>query len=192
MEEGQGSAVADCSGHGLNATIVGNATWVAGRRPQSKALQFDTTPNTYVLAPPSAVADTATTFTLAAWVNLGAGVNSYIIHKGQPPTMTWSLEMESDTSLSFYISQDGMNATDANHANGPITTWFHIAAVYQPGGAQILYIGGVQAASIAAPATIHQTAEQMMIGWRTSGMIDEVRIYSRALAATEISALASE
>ena len=192
MEEGLGTAVADCSGNGLNATLIGGGTWVTGRTPQTKAIQFDATGNTYVLAPPSALADGATTITLAAWVKLGSGVDSYIIDKGQPPTMSWSLEMETDTSLSFYVSPDGDAAVQANHANSNVSVWFHIAAVYEPGVAQTIYVNGVSFVSAAPPAAMHQTNVQMKIGTNTFGAIDEVRVYSRALGASEIAALAAE
>ena len=38
----------------------------------------------------------------------------------------------------------------------------------------------------------HQNTLPIKIGWHTRGMIDEVRVFSRALTATEIGALASE
>ena len=84
MDEGLGTTVVDCSGHGLDGTLLGAGTWVAGRRPTTKAILFDATSATFVNIPASALADATTTITLAAWVNLGPGNNSYVIHKGQP------------------------------------------------------------------------------------------------------------
>ena len=100
--------------------------------------------------------------------------------------------MEADASLSLYISTDGSNDTLANVTTSPVSTWFHVAAVYEPGNTQTLYVNGISVKSVAAPATMFQKGTPMKIGWRTKGMIDEVRVFSRALTANEIKRLASE
>ena len=192
LDEGVGTAIADCSGHGLDGTLFGSGTWVPGRKPTTKAIRFDETLATYVNVPASALADAATTITLAAWVSLGPGFNSYPIHKGQPPTMAWSLEMEDDDSASLYVSTNGTAYTLANVPGGPTATWFHFAAVYEPNKTQTLYINGVSVKSVAASPSMYQGSVSMKIGWHTRGSIDEVRVFSRALSAAEIAALASE
>lgn len=91
-------------------------------------------------------------------------MNSYIVDKGQPPTLCWSFEMEMDDS-------DGTNFIQANKPGGPTSRWSHIAAVYQPGVAQTIYVDGVSFVSAAPPATMNQTSAQMDIGMHTSGEI---------------------
>jgi hypothetical protein len=193
IEEGQGTAIADCSGNGQNGTLIGNAIWVAGRRPTTKALSFDATNGTYVDVPSSALVDGLTAITVAAWVDLGAGVNSYVATKGGDINHgSWSLEMEGNATVSFYISSNGVVFSQANSDAGPTDTWFHIAGVFDPGKTQTLYVNGVAVNSVPPPFGMYQGTEPIKLGYNTKGAIDEVRIFSRALSAAEIAALAAE
>ena len=70
-------------------------------------------------------------------------------------------------------------------------TWTHVAATYN--GTQIqLYINGGLVSSTPATGAIQTTTTPLRIGGNTysteffQGLIDEVRIYNRALSAAEI------
>ena len=73
----------------------------------------------------------------------------------------------------------------------PLNTWTHVAMTYN--GAQMrLYVNGVLVGQRAQTGSIQTNNGQLRIGGSAAfgeffqGMIDEVRIYNRALSATEI------
>jgi hypothetical protein len=77
-----------------------------------------------------------------------------------------------------------------------VGTWYHVAAVYD-GTKAYLYVDGVEAVSGAPTGYVPNPDSQLTLGTRSengtpwAGMIDEVILYDRGLAAEEISALYS-
>jgi hypothetical protein len=72
----------------------------------------------------------------------------------------------------------------------PLNAWSHVAATYE-GTVMALYVNGVQVASQAQSGAVATSTDPLTIGGNSSGedfagIIDEVRIYSRALSANEI------
>jgi hypothetical protein len=69
----------------------------------------------------------------------------------------------------------------------PVNTWTHVALTYD-GSALRLYVNGTQAARRAAGGTIQTTTNPLWIGGNQpygeyfNGLIDEVRVYNRALS----------
>jgi hypothetical protein len=76
----------------------------------------------------------------------------------------------------------------------PVNVWTHVAATYD--GSQLrVYVNAVQVASVAATGNILASTGAMRIGGNTiwanewfHGIIDEVRIYNRALSPSELEA----
>ncbi len=75
----------------------------------------------------------------------------------------------------------------------PLNAWTHLATTYD-GNVLALYVNGVQAATLLATGSIATSTDPLKIGGNAiwgewfSGLIDEVRVYNRALTATEIQA----
>jgi MSHA biogenesis protein MshQ len=67
-DEGSGTRVADASGSGNHGTLTGGVTWVAGRKPGSKALSFDGKTG-YVKAGQDLNQWLGDTATVAFWIN---------------------------------------------------------------------------------------------------------------------------
>jgi hypothetical protein len=73
----------------------------------------------------------------------------------------------------------------------PADTWSHLAFTYD-GTTERLYVNGTQVASMAVSGAINTSTGALKIGgdaiWGEwfSGLIDEVRVYNRALSAAEI------
>jgi len=73
----------------------------------------------------------------------------------------------------------------------PPGRWTHLAVTYD-GGAVRLYVNGVEASSQRASGTIRSTADPLWIGGNRpygeyfNGVIDDVRIYDRALSPVEV------
>ena len=81
----------------------------------------------------------------------------------------------------------------ASHTAIPLGAWTHLATTYD-GASQRLYINGVLVATRAQTGTIAVGNQPLRVGGNNSsgeffrGLIDEVRIYNRALSAAEITA----
>jgi PKD repeat protein len=186
FDEGSGPTVTDLSGNGNNGTISG-ATWGAGR--YGSALNFNGT-SSMVTIPDSASLDLTGAMTLEAWVNPSAvGGWRDIIYKG---------------AIDKYLLLGSTPAASAPGTggtfNGPVlagssplavNTWSHLAATYDRTTLR-LFVNGVQVASRNVTAAIEVSTGALTIGGDTDygqfwqGAIDNIRIYNRALSATEI------
>jgi hypothetical protein len=131
--------------------------------------------------------------TLEAWVDpttLGA-VWRTVILKERPSDLVWGLYANSGSSKP---EADTASPTD-QLVNGvstlPLNAWSHLAATYD--GANLrLWVNGVQVSSKAVTGTLTTSTGLLKIGGNAiwgeffSGMIGEVRIYNRALSASEL------
>jgi len=138
------------------------------------------------------------TFTLAAWVLTVGNQDGAVI--GRPLNGTTD---SSDTWM-MYIGGGGVwrleyNGADILLASTSADTWHHMAATYD-GAVLTMYSDGSVSAGPMAVGVPQYTSEEMMIGcdrdfggivgnWH--GLLDDVRLYGRALTADEIAALAS-
>ncbi|MBI3856740.1 MAG: hypothetical protein HY293_13715 [Planctomycetes bacterium] len=146
-----------------------------------------------------------TNFTVSTWVNRSAtagGRQSIVSYKeGNGVNMGFVLCLNESGTTEYpriWVMVNGawLNAEQAVAV--PQGAWTHLAASYD--GANItLYVNGLQAAQTAAPGAMTNSGVQnCVIGARADytsnffpGLIDDVRIYSRALLATEVAVLAA-
>jgi PKD repeat protein len=190
FEEGSGTSVTDASGNGNSGTITG-ATWTSAGR-YGKALLFNGT-NSLVTIKDTAFLHLGSALTLEAWVNpttLASWKN--LIYKPQGSTgISYVLQGASSSSQ---VPSLGMSICSANLMAPnplPLNTWSHIAATYD-GTTARFYVNGTLVASQAQTGTITETTDALTIGGNSAygenwaGLIDEVRIYNRALSATEV------
>ena len=128
--------------------------------------------------------------TLEAWVNPSSVTSRWrdVIYKGDD---NYYLEGTSDES--GYPGGGGTFSPTPIFGTRALTanTWSHLALTYD-GAMMRLYVNGVQVSSRARTGTIQASANPLQIGGDSiygqyfQGMIDEVRVYNRALTATEI------
>jgi len=100
--------------------------------------------------------------------------------------------------FNFYVVNTGGWEPRADSSlvpdSGPNSPWYHIAGTYdKDGGANNLkiYVNGVLSAQATKAGTVDTSANSLMIGGLGAlftGLIDEVRVYSRALGADEVAA----
>jgi len=136
--------------------------------------------------------------TVAAWVK-PANVTSYqlIVSKRQTAHVNVPFDLHLSSNNARLLIHDGTN-NDAAQSSGGITAgnWHHVAAVYD-GANIIVYADGVAGSPVTRTAAIPVNTNNVVVGRRAdgafdhfTGTIDDVRIYSRALSAAEIIALA--
>ena len=189
FNEGSGGSVADGSGNGNTGTISG-ATRTSGKN--GGALSFDGT-NDLVTVPDAAALDLTTGMTLEAWVNPSLLSNSWrtVLLKERPGGMVYALYAAGAGGRpgGYFVSGDEFSALSPNVL--PLNAWTHLATTYD-GSVLRLYVNGTQVASEAHAGSMAPSTGALKIGGNNvwpewfRGLIDDVRVYDRALTAAQI------
>ena len=199
LNDGSGSTVTDFSGNGNHGTLtyMDPATdWVQGR--YGKALDFDGYDDYVAVA-----GNPRTAITISAWVKSTADSVGDVLSKNRGyGDQHWELRRDDlNDNFCFLISKDGYNSTydKCTSANSfLINTWYHVVATYDQSYMRV-YINGVEDTGgdlpFALSGNIYDLGPVTKIGARYTGVgtayhftgvIDEVRLYERALSATEV------
>ncbi|HEX7508555.1 MAG TPA: LamG-like jellyroll fold domain-containing protein [Polyangia bacterium] len=203
-----GTTLQDSSGKGNHGTMAAAGyTFATGK--VGNALTLTKASSAYVTLPPAMFAN-VTDITIATWVNVSTsaswarvfdiGVNAKIANNTQTGTKYLNLvPKNSGTNLAFSISKDGYGSEQVLTATTLATgTWKHVAVVLASGQGS-LYVDG---ALVTGPSAIALrpvdlgTIDYAYLGKSQftsdpyfDGLIDEFRVYGRALSAAEIQAL---
>ena len=189
FDAGSGSTLADVSGTGNNGTISG-ATWSTQGR-NGGALSFDGV-NDLVTVADSPSLDLTTGMTLEAWARPSVVTNwRTLLLKEQPSQLIYGLYANNNgnrPSAHVYIGGDReLRGTARLNVN----VWTHLAATYDGANLRI-FVDGNQAATLAVSGSILTSSNPLRIGGNTiwsewfGGLIDDVRIYNRALTQPQI------
>ncbi|RJP73796.1 MAG: glycosyl hydrolase family protein [Ignavibacteriales bacterium] len=187
----------DGSGNGNNGTVYGATTTTDRFGNSDKAYNFNGIDN-YIQIPDNSVFHSLNQITLSAWF------------KATDTLQTWAkiIGKHYDASDgSFYLvweySHIRFSAITNNQYGGIISGnlfdghWHNAVGIYD-GSQMSLYIDGILINSAANSGSIKETNDALTIGRSESwnlyyhGSIDDIRIYSRALAASEIQQLYHE
>ena len=189
FNEGVGTVVGDASGNNNNGTITG-ATWSASGK-FGKAISIASA--RYVSVPDAGSLHLTTGMTLEAWVNPSALSGGWrtVIFKERPGGMAYSLYANNNSNrpVGQVFTTAEQNSTGT--AQIPLNTWTHLATTYD-GSALKFFVNGSQVSSVAVSGGIASSTGLLKMGGNAvwgewfSGLIDEVRIYNRALSAAEI------
>ncbi|WP_420852197.1 DUF5695 domain-containing protein [Paenibacillus hamazuiensis] len=200
FDETSGTSAADSSGGGRTATLNGSgATWAAGKISNAVSLNGS---SSYV-SMPSGIVSGLNDFTISAWVKIGSlgdwarifdfgtGTGSYMFLSPQP----------GGAGLRYAITTGGNGAEQqlSYTQATPTGTWQHVAVTLS-GTTGTLYVNGTAVATNTSmtlkPSSLGNTT-QNYIGKSQytgdaylNGLVDDFRIYNRALSASEIGALA--
>jgi len=191
FDEDEGETAHDATGD--HDAAIDGAEWVGGKF--GSALRFDAEDEDSVTIPDSDELDLTSTFTLEAWVRPSEAGWQPAIVKEAPGSYDYALYAAGNVSLvprGLIADEElGESQADAEEAI-PADAWSHLALT-SDGEDLRLYVDGELVDT--APARSAQLSDgDLRIGGHDSwghwfdGLIDEVRIYNRALGAEEIGA----
>lgn len=191
FEEGSGSTVGDASGQGNDGEIDG-ATWTTAGK-FGNALDFDGIDDSVAIVDDASI-DVPTSVTASAWVKphaIGPGHQTILVKERGIDTGTYALHASTGNTFPEFELRPG-SWYDAK-ASSALTSneWAHVAGSWD-GQTIKLYINGTLVASRAMTGPILTSNGFLRIGgsdifgFYFDGLIDEVRIYNRALSAQEI------
>ena len=182
----------DAGGNGLHGTEVGNPTYVDEAIGRVLSLDGD---GDYVDCTNNSAFDITDAITVAAWIKVNTFDKQwqYVVGKGDS---TWRLVRENTTNM---IRWRANGPTPSLAVIGKVNVndgqWHHVTGTYD-GSTAALYVDGVLDASLTCSGAISRNAFSVWIGQcaeRTNrawnGLIDEVRVYGRALSAAEVKEL---
>jgi hypothetical protein len=192
FDDAEGLRAEDSSGNGRHGALEGldGACWTEGRI--GGGLRFKA--KGYVAVPNEAAFDFTGPFSVTAWVKLDSWTKGYqvIVAKGDD---AWRLQRDNRRNqLEFGIKggKDGVTGS-TNVADG---RWHHVAGVCDgvmlrlyvdgaPDGARETVDHGTNDAPVLIGHNYHKRGRQF------EGLMDDVRVYGRALSPAEVMALAN-
>ncbi len=214
LDEGTGSTVTDSSGNGMNGTLLGSPTWVSGSTAKiNGALSFNGT-NSAVTSP--AVPLNTAVVSVAFWLNGGMGSGTSMILESSPnlnnsdtgfavSTESSSTNCPGASNIVWLVLHGNMGYNNSCFQY-PGSGWHHYVAVFDKSqGSQrevSLFIDGATSSVLvqhnsadntngfnASPANPIYLMSRGGSSLFSSGTIDDVRIYTKALSQAEAQAL---
>ncbi len=190
FEETAGTTANDSSTAKNNGTINGPVSSTGGKF--GRALSFDGT-NDRVDVPDAASLDLTTGMTLEAWVKPTSNVGwRTVIMKERGTDLLYALYSSNGAkprTENFTTAENTAAGTTAL----PLNAWSHLASTYD-GTNLRFYLNGALIATKATSGAMPNTANPLRIGGNAvwgeyfAGLIDEVRVYNRALTEAELKA----
>lgn len=195
FDENASTTAYDASGSGNNGTLQGNPAWTTGTSCKAgNCLSFNG--NSYVAIPNGPALQPAN-LSVAYWVNFGSFTDSWEV-SNNPSTFDYNhgYMVREDTPTNTVGAFIGYGTANAGIWSGTLSTgiWYFVVETYD-GSTLRLYINGNQVGSgVSVNKPIDYTgvanyvylAQRSDGGLRLQGSMDEVRIYNRALSASEI------
>jgi hypothetical protein len=188
LDDGSGSSATDSSTNGNTGTLTGGPTWTMGQI--GGAIDLDGTDDKVVMTGSAAL--NTVVFTLSAWVNpdsVSGGVYRTYLSKGAAASnANYYLEMHDDEFGAGFHDGSIWHEHETTAFNATAGQWYHTVATYD-GSRLKIYVNGAEVLNDAETGVPVTSNTQITLGNQGSadfgGLIDEVRIYDRALSADE-------
>jgi hypothetical protein len=191
LDEGSGNTVYDSSTSGNDGTFEGNPQWVAGY--YGGALEFDGTDDNIDCGNDDSL-NITDEITLSAWINMAQRpvVDSWYTIQWKENAYSMYL-YGADNTVTTLAADFWLDTGRADIWNGPDidispNDWTHIAVTFNGTNFEF-YVNGEHDYTQNEPATIEISAINFLFtenGSNFEGLIDDVRIYNRALTQAEI------
>ena len=201
FSEGQGTTAFDSSGNGNHAALRGGATWGPGRIGGGLALDGTNDLAAIADAPSLAASDA---LSVAGWVRRTSAPAGWhqLVSRQQTTTTTDQFLLGFQGATPNFGVRTPSGTTKAGSGSVPLGQWVHLAGTYN-GNRVILYVNGVERARVAKTGALVASSRPVLLGANANGTdplagseflaggLDEVRLFSRALTANEVAALAN-
>ena len=188
FNEGTGSTTADASGNGFTGTLTNGALWTTGKN--GNAVSFDGVDDKVSL--PATLDIAALPFSLEAWVRPANRSSWHVIFSKRSSYSAAGMRFDVGLQASdgrVYVTTYRSEVTFTYAP--PLNTWTHLAVVADSTGTR-LYVNGALQQTLATITLGTGSSAAVNIG-RTgdnsdpfAGMIDDLRLYKRALSLAEI------
>jgi hypothetical protein len=195
FDEGSGATSTDGSDYGNDGTLINGPAWTAGAPApgggtQGTALDFDGVDD-YVDVGTDSSLDNPTQFTVEKWIKPNTGYGELYPRIIQA-TGQFAFCISTGGFLRYHIYPTvGGDPDVASTIIIPVGEWTHVAATWDNEQLK-LYINGEFNNSLTQAGPLNAFTGPLAIGGTTdqlrqfNGLIDEVRIYNRALSAEEV------
>lgn len=193
-----GASAKDSSGNGDTGTCNSSPTWVGGTIGTG-ALNFNGV-GAYVAVSGNYPTSLNAPFTISLWVkpNSAAGTIG-LIGSRSPSDASFDLKLQNGNQIHADIGTGSSWITTAADATFPYSTgtWYHIVYVVTTTGYSIYANGKLLATGSFASTTplLYNSTHTLNVGYTSccseyfNGVIDDVRIYNRALNTSEVQQL---
>jgi hypothetical protein len=190
--------VHDGSGNGLNGIVVGSPSYVPG--PTGYGMAMDFNGDDYVDCGNDEDFSITEYLTVALWVNIRTIPTAWTgaITKGNT---AWRISNYNTTQQMHFGFENGSRGWQAANSETELNAgeWYHVCGVYDINVGAKIYINGVEDGRNPDTGGITQNTSIVAIGTNSDateqawdGLLDEVMIFNRALAANEVEALAGQ
>ena len=193
------NTVADKSGNGNTGTMTNMSTSTSPAIGKiGQALNFDGVNDAVIMG--DVLDASSASMSVSAWVKLSAlSLNQKIVYKAHSVSPWESWELHVNTSNEAVFQLVNTSATYFNAGTNPISAnvWYNVVGV-KDGNNLKIYLNGIDSSAWTdtVSGTVQNANSNLTFGLTDvsgtsplSGRIDEVRIYSRALSASEIKML---
>lgn len=210
FEEGTGTKAGDMSGSGNNGTASGSPIWIDGKR--GRALSFNGTSDFIDYGDKSSFTfgngSSDQPFTTTAWVKLSdfSSAHSLISKYNGIPSEWLVIYSGNQIGINMYTSSEtGYIGRFAPFDSNYLNQWVNIVTTYSGNKSSTgiaVYINGVRAdttdvnggsytgmSDTVAPLRVGARFHTGAVSLPWQGRVDEVRVYNRALSATEVASL---
>lgn len=192
FDQYSGGVYLDKSGNGHNGTPSGSPTWkTAVNCKKGRCLDFDDSETDIVTIPANSTFDFTGDYTLEAWIKPD-DVSQYRHGiMGKYSSNGWGLQLNYDKiNFGSHTCSNFDGTTSLLIGN-----WYHVVGIYKESADDELYVNGrLDSTGNLSDGNCGDDTSAVVIGtYRTStseefdGIIDQVRIYDRALTQVEIS-----
>ncbi|NVN91044.1 MAG: LamG domain-containing protein [Desulfuromonadales bacterium] len=181
---------------GNHGTVTGSVTYGTGE--YGTAFNISAAGDGGIIVPASAGLNPTEAITLSAWVKPASLPNAW-------PTIVRKIRNGDDVQYSLVLSSSNQLQCDIGSGTAvatggfvPLNAWSHVACTYDGTNIRV-YVNGVQAATGTGAAALAAGDKALGIGKldgsairNFDGLIDEVKIFSRALTTNEIRFLSDQ
>jgi len=199
LDEGMATNVVDWSGHGHHGTLTGDTQWQGGYA--GGALYFDGRGDYVNLGTPEDLYLTQN-YTYTAWFQVGQNIHGnsgaqYLLCIGSRSDLVFGVEdnvgVDGDLMLHYYDTEGGFHAVGIGQTVWSADEWHMVAGTRDENGHNVYLDGELRNSDTNTNEDNFATDRIISLGARAwtghqyyNGLIDDVRIYNRALTETEI------